>query len=98
MMDTISAKYRSCIVENENRDFSPKSKQIFQDSHCTIHAISRHYEVWAKLHNKVVIPTDEHFGLWAWSAYTKERAELIANELRTGKRTVEISWKEEENE
>jgi hypothetical protein len=94
MMDALT-KHRSLFLENENRDFSPKSKQIFEDSVCTIHAVSRSYEVWAKLAGKIIVPNDENFGLWCWSAYTIEKAYRIANELRTGKRKVEITWREE---
>jgi len=95
MMDTISKKNRSFILENENPEISAKSKQIFEDSVCTIHSISSHFEVWAKLRGKVTVPNDESFGLWAWNAYTLQRAQLIAHEIKSGKRTVEICWKEE---
>jgi hypothetical protein len=96
MMNTIPEKNRSFILENENREISAKTKQIFEDSVCSVYAFNNHFEVWAKLRGKIIIPNDESFGLWAWSAYTRERAEQIAAELRNGKRKVEITWKEAE--
>lgn len=33
-------------------------------------------------------PKDEDFGVWAWSAYTLDRAERIAQEIETGRRNV----------
>ena len=33
-------------------------------------------------------PKDEDFGVWAWSAYTLEKAERIAEEIESGKRAI----------
>ena len=76
---------------------SQKPTQIFENSVCTIHDCGTEFEVWAKLRAKVVEPSDEKFGLWAWSCYTKERAFVIAEELLTGKRSIEINFKEVED-
>lgn len=75
---------------------SQKRRQIFEDSVCTIYDCNGHYEVWAKLRGKVIEPTDEQFGLWAWSCYTKDRAFVIAGQLLSGRRKVEINWVEVE--
>lgn len=54
---------------------------------------SGEYEVWMNLElprqNGVFVePTGEDFGVWAWSAYTREKAERIAQEIETGKRGI----------
>ncbi len=51
------------------------------------------YEVWMNLElprsgGRFIEPKDEDFGVWAWSAYTLEKAERIAQEIETGKRTI----------
>jgi hypothetical protein len=56
---------------------------------------SRFFEVWIKLPNRnksirtdYAHPTDEDFGVWAWSAYTKEKALKIFEEISSGKRVL----------
>ena len=46
-------------------------------------------EVFIRISDKRFFePRDENFGVWAWSAYTMERAEEIFEEITTGERTV----------
>lgn len=54
---------------------------------------SGEYEVWMNLdlprqRGVFLEPKDEDFGVWAWSAYTLERAERIAQEIETGVRKI----------
>jgi len=51
------------------------------------------YEVWMNLElprsgGAFIEPKDEDFGVWAWTAYTIDKAERIAHEIETGKRGV----------
>jgi hypothetical protein len=50
---------------------------------------SGEFEIWIRLKSMAVIePKDSDFGVWAWSVYTRKRADLIFGEITTGKRTI----------
>lgn len=59
----------------------------------TIHPRADVFEVWidqawtvGPRKGQVMEPKDEDFGVWAWSAYTLEQAEAIADEIEAGLR------------
>lgn len=59
-------------------------------AHSSIYAVGDYFEVQFNLDRKGVTidPKDEDFGVWAWTAYTLEKAERIANEIETGARKI----------
>ncbi len=53
------------------------------------------YEVWMKLIGKygkfkglALVPTDEDFGVWAWSCYNLASARKIYDEITSGVRNI----------
>jgi len=49
------------------------------------------YEVWMKLDapsGSLIQPSDEDFGVWAWSAYTLDRAYSIFDSITDGSRKI----------
>ena len=68
---------------------------ISESEKAIVWQIGSDFEVWMKLPRTVgkdkgttIEPKDEDFGVWAWSAYSLEKAMIIANDINTGARTI----------
>lgn len=68
-------------------------KLIKQNEKALMYQIpSGEFEVWIRLEHvrtkETLTPSDEDFGVWAWSCYTLKRANEIFDEITSGRRGV----------